>query len=172
MKNRHGLSRNIPADIAREIRRRSKFGCVICRCAIYQYEHIDPEFADAREHDPNAICLLCGGCHDRVTRGQLSKETVKTKYSEIQESQTIARPFEELDLATNQISIVLGSATFESAQCLLRINGKDILTISPPKEGAAFPTLNGIFCDRTGREIFRVSDNLWEGAVEAWDVQV
>ena len=170
--NRHGLSRKIPADIAHEIRRRSKFGCIMCRCAIYQYEHIDPEFADAREHNPNAICLLCGGCHDRVTRGRLSKETVKAKYFEIRESKVIARPFEELDLATNQISIVLGSATFEYAQCLLRINGEDVLTITPPKEGAAFPTLNGIFCDRAGREIFRITDNVWEGPVEAWDVQI
>ena len=170
--NRHGLSRNIPSDIAREIRRRSKFGCVNCRCAIYQYEHIDPEFADAHEHDPSAICLLCGGCHDRVTRGRLAKETVKTKYLETQGSKDIARPFEELDLATNQISIVLGSATFEYAQCLLRINGQDVLTIRPPKEGAAFPTLNGIFCDRTGREIFRITDNVWEGPSEVWDVQI
>jgi hypothetical protein len=159
-------------DIAREIRRRSKFGCVMCRCAIYQYEHIDPEFADAREHDPNAICLLCGGCHDRVTRGRLSKETVKAKYLEIQNSQDIARPFEELDLATDQISVVLGSAKFEYVQCLLRINGDDILTISPPKDGAAFPTINGVFCDCNGREIFRIAENVWEGPVDAWDVQI
>ena len=170
--NRHGLSRSIPADTAHEIRRRSKFGCVICRCAIYQYEHIRPEFADARKHDPDAICLLCGGCHDRVTRGRLSKETVKAKYLEVQNSSEIARPFEELDLATNQISVILGSATFEYAQCLVRINGEDVLTISPPKDGAAFPTLNGIFCDRAAREIFRITDNVWEGPLEAWDVQI
>lgn len=170
--NRHGLSRNIPADIAREVRRRSKFGCVMCRCAIYQFEHIDPEFADARKHDPNAICLLCGSCHDRVTRGRLSKETVKAKYLEIQNSQEISRPFEEFDLATNQISVVLGSATFEYLECLLRINGEDVLTIRPPKDGAAFPALNGIFCDRAGREIFRITDNVWEGPVDAWDVQI
>lgn len=171
-RNHHGLSRNIPANIAHKIRKQSKFGCIFCRCAIYQYEHIDPEFTDAREHDPNAICLLCGSCHDRVTRGRLSKETVKAKYLEIRNSKNVARPFEELDLAANQISIVLGSATFEYSQCLLRINGKNILSISPPKEGAAFPTLIGIFCDRTGHEIFRIKDNVWEGPVEAWDVQI
>lgn len=170
--NCYGLKRSIPADVALEIRKRSKFGCIMCRCAIYQYEHIDPEFADAKQHDPSAICLLCGGCHDRVTRGRLSKDTVKAKYLEIQESKETARPFEELDLASNKISVVLGSAKFEYAKCLLRINGEDILSISPPREGATFPTLSGVFCDHTGREIFRITDNIWEGPLDAWDVQV
>jgi magnesium chelatase family protein len=47
--NKHGLSRTIPAEIRREIRQRSKFGCVICRNAIYTYEHIDPTFVNAKE---------------------------------------------------------------------------------------------------------------------------
>lgn len=44
--------------------------------AVCVYEHIDPEFKDAQEHDPACMALLCGGCHDRVTRGYLSKQTV------------------------------------------------------------------------------------------------
>jgi hypothetical protein len=94
------------------------------------------------------------------------------KYLEVQTSDQVGRPFEELDLATNQISVVIGSATFEYAQCLLRINGEQILTISPPKDGAAFPALNGIFCDRSAREVFRITDNVWEGPLEAWDVHI
>jgi hypothetical protein len=143
--NRHGLSRYIPADIALDVRRRSKFGCVICRCAIYQYEHIEPEFADARQHRAENICLLCGGCHDRVTRGRLSKETVRGKYEEVQRSDAIRRPFENLDLSTNSPSVVIGSATFEPSKCLFRINGENILAITPPQDGAGFPTLNGVF---------------------------
>ncbi len=33
--NRYGLSRNIPVDVAREIRRQSKFGCVIYRVTLF-----------------------------------------------------------------------------------------------------------------------------------------
>jgi len=69
--NRHALPDYIPEPIAREIRQRCGFGCVICRK--------DPTFEDAQRHDPNCIVLLCGGCHDRVTRGFLSKDTVKRK---------------------------------------------------------------------------------------------
>ena len=170
--NRHGLSRHLPADIALDVRRRSKFGCVICRCAIYQYEHIEPEFADAREHRAENICLLCGGCHDRVTRGRLSKETVRSRYEEVQRSDAIPRPFENLDLSTNSLTVVIGSATFEHTKCLLRINGEDILAITPPQDGAGFPTLNGVFYDSSGRESFRIIENIWEGPIDCWDIEI
>lgn len=170
--NRHGLPRYIPEAIALDVRRRSKFGCVICRCAIYQYEHIEPEYAEARAHEPDKICLLCGGCHDKVTRGRLSKETVKTRYKHVQQSTEIRRPFEELDLSAQHICVAMGTTNFEYARHLLRINGRDLLSITPPKDGSKFPTLNGVFCDREGRESFRVSDNVWEGPIDAWDIRV
>ena len=171
-RNRHGLSRHIPADIALEIRQKSKFGCVVCRCAIYQYEHIEPEFADAQAHEAENICLLCGGCHDRVTRRRLSKEAVRAKYDEVQRSDAIRRPFENLDLLTNSLAVQIGSATFEHTRCLLRINGEDILAITPPEDGASFPTLNSIFYDSSGRESFRITENVWEGPLSAWDIKI
>lgn len=66
----------------------------------------------------------------------------------------------------------MGSAKFECARHLLRINGRDLLSITPPKDGSAFPTLNGVFCDRNGREVFRIMDNVWEGPTDAWDIRV
>lgn len=170
--NKFGLSRYIPADVAFEVRKRSKFGCVVCRCAIYQYEHIDPQFADASSHEPENICLLCGGCHDRVTRGRLSKKTVRTHYENTQSDSEVRRPFEELDLSTTALSIALGSSTFNHSKALLRVNGEDILAINPAADGEAFPKLSGIFYDTTGCEIFRIRNNVWEGSIDAWDIEV
>lgn len=147
MANKFGLQRYIPQDIALEVRRRSKFGCVMCRCAIYQYEHLDPEYAEAKVHDPDKICLLCGGCHDRVTRGRLSKDTVKARYLEVQESSEISRPFEELDLSAQNISVEMGTAKFDLAHHLLRINGRDLLSITPPKEGPDVMGGTPVFAD-------------------------
>lgn len=171
-KNQFGLGRHIPADVALEVRRRSKFGCVNCRVVVYQYHHILPEFHEAKSHDPDAICLLCGGCHDRATRGRLSKQTIQAKYEEVQACDDIKRPFEDFDLRTNQITVKLGTATFEQANCLININGTDLLAINPPKDGAIFPSLSGTFCDRSGKEIFRITENVWEGPNDAWDIKV
>ncbi len=78
--NKYGLSRRIPAEIRRDVRQRSNFGCIICRRGFYQYEHIDPPYENAKEHNPENICCLCGACHDAVTRGQLSKRMIKNAY--------------------------------------------------------------------------------------------
>ena len=172
MKNKYGLPRHIPEAVALEVRRRSKFGCVICRSAIYQYEHIDPEFADATEHEPDKICLLCGGCHDKVTRGRLSKETVKAKYNKVMESDEIQNPFEELDLSAHNICVDMATVKFEYARHILRINGRDLFSITPPRDGSSFPSLDGVFCDSNGHETLRITNNVWEGAVEAWDIRV
>lgn len=77
MKNKYGLSRDIPADVKRAVRQACGYGCIICGAAIVEYEHVDPPFPEAREHDPRAIALLCPQCHAKVTRGFLAKQTVK-----------------------------------------------------------------------------------------------
>jgi hypothetical protein len=74
--NKLGLSRAIPEAIRRKIRQDSGFGCVICGLAIASYEHIDPEFHEATEHDPDKMTFLCEGCRSRVTRGVWSKDKV------------------------------------------------------------------------------------------------
>ncbi|MBI3716478.1 MAG: hypothetical protein HY255_10835, partial [Betaproteobacteria bacterium] len=172
MTNQFGLPRAIPEHVRREVRQRSRFGCILCRSAIYQYEHIYPEFANAKAHEADKICLLCGGCHDKVSRGRIAKDTVKTRYLEIQESNEVRPPFEELSLSSTNISVAIGSANFEHTPNLIRINGQNLLSITPPKDGAAFPTLNGIFCDHAGRESLRIVENVWEGAIDAWDISV
>lgn len=54
-----------------------KIGCVLCGKAICQFEHVDPPFSQAKAHDPSKITLLCGYCHDKVTRSLISKNTIK-----------------------------------------------------------------------------------------------
>lgn len=87
-------------------------------------------------------------------------------------STIIRRPFEELDLSANNISVVMGSAKFDYARHLFRINGRNLLSITPPKEGSTFPSLNGVFCDHNGKETLRITDNVWEGSIDAWDIQI
>lgn len=170
--NAHGLSRHIPADVALEIRRRSKFGCVHCRNAVYQYEHIDPEFHEATAHDPDHMCLLCGGCHDRVTRGRISKHTIRDDYKRVQQASDIRRPFEELDLNTQSLTIRFGSCSFRQSNSLITVNGETLLSILPPAQGECAPRITGVFYDGSGNESFRIVDNVWEGALDSWDITV
>ena len=87
--NKYGLSRTIPEDIKRQIRQRSKFGCLICRQAIYTYEHIDPVFVEASEHDPDCMCLLCPNHQRDSTDGVLSKSEIMEAYHHVQSSDDV-----------------------------------------------------------------------------------
>lgn len=47
--NKYGLKDTISSLVKREVRQRCGFGCVNCGNAVYQYEHLDPTFAEAKE---------------------------------------------------------------------------------------------------------------------------
>ena len=129
-RNQFNLSRYIPQEVKRQIRVQSKFGCVICRNAICHYEHIEPEFHEAREHNPDKMCLLCGGCHDKVTRGRTSKDTVKRKYEEIQNDSNIKAPCDEFDFASQNPVIELGAGTFEYCDNIIQFGNDTLLKIN------------------------------------------
>lgn len=169
--NKFGLSRTIPSAIQLNVRQRSKFGCVLCRCAIYEYHHIAP-YHDATSHDADKICLLCGTCHSKVSKGRISEMTVRSKYEEVQSSEKIKRPFDDFDLSSELLSLGLGGATFHQTKIFLRINDENILSVNPPANGEAFPTLNGVFYDGIGQEVFRISNNVWESPNNLWDIEI
>lgn len=170
--NKHGLSRDIPAKVERDVRVRSKFGCVFCRSAIYQYEHITPEFSDATEHNSDHICLLCGRCHDKVTKGQISKNSVRRQYEKVQKEAEIRRPFDDFVLDSHCLTVVLGSSIFHGARTLIEIDGEAVLAIEPPEDGSSFPTISGEFSDENGKDLFRIEKNVWSGRPDAWDLKV
>ena len=174
MKNRHGLSRHIPAKIAREVRRRSKFGCVICRRGIYQFEHIDPPFESATSHDASKICCLCGGCHELVTRGHLSKAAIQKKYLEIQRAKIdeVQPPTGPLDFHDGKAELLIGGITYRQAPAaIVRYHGVDVMTVRPGAGGQP-GEITAIFTDESGNETLRLVRNEWQGVLDAWDIEI
>jgi hypothetical protein len=122
-KNKHGLTRDIPNDVTRQVRQRDGFGCVICGSAFYTYAHFDPEFVDAKKHDPDGICLLCGTCHRRKTSGLLSTESVKQAVLHPKCKET-GFSCGALDVGNQHPEIILGSFTAYTAKVLIEIYEK------------------------------------------------
>jgi hypothetical protein len=144
----------------------------MCRCAIYEYEHIIPEFHDALEHNPEYMCLLCGRCHKKVTKGLLSKATIQQKYKEIQNTTDVKNPFDDLDLSHNNITVKLGSCIFRHSNCLILVDNIIVLAIEPPEDESSFPVLSGFFADDNGNELFRINKNEWQGSNHVWDIEI
>lgn len=170
--NQFGLSRHIPEPMKREIRRRSKFGCVHCRFALIEYAHISPAFHEAREHNPDDICLLCGHCHKSFDGGWLSEETVRQDYLAIQNDDQAKRPGDEFNLNHGHITVKLGSSIFRYSKKLIVLDGTTVLAIEPPEDGSSFPTLSGSFTDEHGNELLRIDRNVWSGTCDAWDSRI
>lgn len=171
--NKFELSRDIPVAVKREVRRRCKFGCVICRRGFYQYEHIDP-FESVRSHDPDRICCLCGGCHDAVTRGQLSKSAVDKAYREISAADpaAVTPPIGPLDFHTGAANLVIGGLRYSPAvKSVLRYHGQDIVRVDPGVEEEP-GAITALFCDDRGVPVLELRENEWVGEPANWDIDV
>lgn len=170
--NKHGLNRYIQLEVKRQVRMNSKFGCVMCRSGFYQYEHIDPSFEDAKAHDADAICCLCGSCHDAVTRGRLSKESIKSAYEKIKIASIDeqSRPVGPLDFHNGNAEIVVGGIQYSPAvKTLLRYNSIDLIKLIPGGENEP-GRISAIFTDENGNTVLWLIENEWIGALENWDI--
>lgn len=169
--NKNGLTDTIASSVKREVRQRCGFGCVNCGNAVYQYEHLEPTFAEAKEHNPEHIVLLCGGCHDRVSRKILSKETIKLR-SQNPVCKQNGFSFGPFDLGLVEPTVKIGTLTCKNVESLIQIDGESIFSIKKPEcEGAPF-RINAYLADRDGVEILKIKDNEWITSIFSWDVEV
>jgi hypothetical protein len=170
-KNRFGLSRNIPPDVKRQVRRTCGFGCAICGGSIFEYEHVEPTFADAREHDPEAITLLCPQCHAKVTRGFLSKQTVKEA---TQSPACRRRGFsnELFDLGRTHPKLMFGGITLLKCPIPIEVAGVPLFEIKAAEELGGPFRLSGNFYNSRGQLSLEIVDNEWRAYNSNWDVEV
>jgi hypothetical protein len=170
MKNRHGLSRDIPDPVRRAVRQRCGYGCVVCGAAIVEYEHIEPVFAHARRHDPEAIALLCPQCHAKVTRRFMAKSTVMEA---MMAPAAKARGFssEVFDLGRAQLTIVFAGTTIENTPIPITVRGVPLLSIMPGEEDGAPFRLSGHFQNSKGTRSLRIVENEWQPLSVNWDVE-
>jgi hypothetical protein len=169
-KNKYGLSRKIPAEVTRIVRQRDGFGCVVCGSAFYTYDHFDPEFSEARTHNPDGICLLCGTCHRRKTSGLLSLESEKKAVLR-PKTKKIGFSWGVFDVGQEHPEILLGSFTAYNVNVLIKIDGYEIFSILPPEEARGPFRINARLTDPDGRTILEIVENEWRTPPENWDVE-
>jgi len=168
--NEHGLSRDIPDPVKREVRQRSGFGCVVCGGAVYQYEHVRPPFSEATEHRAEGITLLCGGCHDRKTRRILSVESVlgSMKHPKSREQGFSFGPFD----VQGHPDVLVGPFKAIKTKTVIRMFGETILGVDAPEELGGPFRLSAHLRDRDGNTTLSIQQNEWRTPSANWDVEV
>ena len=169
-KNRFGLKRNIPADVKRAVRQRCGFGCVVCGSSIYQYEHFDPEFKNASEHQADGVTLLCGACHEKKTRKLWSKEKIaENNRNPYALKQGFSSDFFDVDVV--QPTIIIGGTKFLGQGDLIIVKGTSIISIRPPVQANSPFLISGIFCNDLGNPMFSIVENEFRNGIHNWDVE-
>ncbi|WP_155914609.1 HNH endonuclease [Asticcacaulis sp. AC460] len=169
--NKNGLGRDIPEAIARKVRQRDGFGCIVCGGALITYDHFEPEFVDATEHTAEGIILLCIACHGKKTKGLLSRETIE-KFRNNQKAKQIGFSFEAFDVGDEHPEIIIGNYVCINVQSILYIYGVDALSIHPPEAPGGPFRINANFLDERGQPILKIVNNEWRTPIENWDVTV
>lgn len=169
--NKHGLSRDIRSDVKRNVRQRCGFGCVVCGLGIIQYEHIDPEFHEAQQHEPEKIALLCPQCHAKVTTRFWSKEKIKIAMSNPKcKSQGFTK--EVFDFCGGHPILQFGGMTLKNCPIPIEVGGLPLFKIEKPEVNGGPFRLSGIFCDNNGNQTLQIVENEWVASTNNWDVEV
>ncbi len=170
MTNQFGLSRNIPESIKRQVRQRCGYGCVICGTGIVEYEHIRPEFAKAKAHDPLGIALLCPTCHAKKTRNFLSARRV-LEAMERPAAKTSGFAFSELENHRSHPYVVLGGMTLMNCPTPVQVGGIPLIRIEQAEEACGPYQITASFFDENGIPSLFIRRNEWQVAANTWDVE-
>lgn len=166
--NKYGLTRSIPVSVKLEVRKRCGFGCVICAVPIVEYEHVEPTFAEAKEHNPDAIALLCPSCHARVTKGLFSKDKVKLAMRE-PAALKAGSVVDIFDFCGAHPKIIFGGAILENCKIPIMIKGEPLLEIEKGDNGFL---ISGKFYGSDGVLSLEIIKNEWICSSEVWDLNI
>lgn len=166
--NRFGLARNIPAETKRAVRQACGFGCVICGNPFIQYHHADLAFANAVEHDPRKITLLCGGCHDRVSRGTYSDEKVREHIAKPY-CRTNGPAFCDLDFGSVAPNVRFAGTNFEDCVFPIRVADYGLIMLEKPTAPNSPVQISAFFTNTRGEVSVAISHNNVLLMPENWD---
>ncbi len=164
--NKHGLKRYISSPTRRAIRKACYFGCVICGQLPYTYEHFDPPFKDAKEHDPEGMALLCGNHQIDTTSGRLSKERIAKARASPANASRDPSWTQYLD---GPISLRFGGNVITGReQASVRVNETVLIGFKCKRDEVL---LSGAFCDLDGKATLKFKDNEIVASQMSWDVE-
>lgn len=164
------VSRNIPQNIKRKVRKASYYGCIRCGNPIVDYHHIE-QFSEVKKHEENNIVLLCPNCHREATIGTYFKEKVyKDKRNPFNKktknihNQLILQSFSKMVLK-------LGTNQFQNTPVIIKAFNQNILYFNIDEDGDAL--LNAVFYDNQNNLIAKIVDNEWIAYIDEnlWDIE-
>lgn len=164
----------IPNEVKREVRQRCGFGCVVCGCPIYEYEHMK-EYAIVKRHISEEITLLCPMHHSLKTRKLLSPLVIEENNKDPYNRRNSYTKPEFLNYFGNSAIILIGGSTFEIIDeghgifnIPLKVLGQPIIKVSL-NNNEFF--LDILLCDENDNVLLKVENNNVIYNIDVWDIE-
>jgi hypothetical protein len=171
MRNKYGLSRDIPSEVKRVVRQRCGYGCVICAGAIVDYEHFSPEFSKATRHNAEGITLLCPMCHAKKTRNMLSQRRLR-EANQDPAARKVRYAFSDVEASEGRPFIKLAGMTIRNCRVPLQVCGYPLFQVEGPEEMNGPYRLTASFFNRQAQPSLFIRQNEWKVFSDSWDVEV
>lgn len=166
--NKYGLKRYIGASIEQQIRKDAGYGCVVCGSLFCDYEHIEPEFHDAKKHDPEKMTMLCEACHGKVTGKRKSKKRVwDAKANPFCKQHGVVR--EEIEPCFTP-TFEIGKSFVHDVEIILTVHGKPLMWLESPDELEEPFKVNAIFHNHKGELIACLNRNQFTSVIGSHDL--
>ena len=166
-------NRHIPAPVAREVRQRCGFCCVLCGQPIVEYEHMIP-FADVQEHNASDITLLCSQCHRKKTSGLISVDAIR-EADQNPYMKSCEKSAPEMFSYPNNLPYLLEVGSCGLMIAHPHVNEIDAIVIDSVsflklKNDKGRLLLSIAVTDRMGRPLVVIIDNVLQVYPDAWDI--
>jgi hypothetical protein len=166
-------ARNVPLPIAREVRQRCGFGCVMCGMPLYEYEHL-LGWANVKRHVAEEITLLCDQHHRERTNSLLTEEQVRAADADPHNlRQGVSKPY-DLHFTGEECRITVGSNSFTTRDtghgtiCVpISIDGVPLIGFVL-SDGHLLLNIN--LFDERNNCFLRIVNNVLFYSVEPWDI--
>ena len=163
----------IPEPLKREIRQRDGFGCVLCGCPLYVYEHFE-EFSKVKEHTLGNIYLLCD-THHREKEHLLPLEKIETARKSPRNRKAEFTHLHPLHYFGDKCVLKIGSSTFRSVLSELNNSFSAIVVENEEIFNFRFEDGHILFTtkiyDPDGNLVVHILDNQLLIKTENWDVE-
>lgn len=164
----------IPDPIRREVRQRCGFGCVICGCPVYDYEHM-LEWSIVKRHVASEITLLCDKHHRAKTSRLLSPEIVKRANEKPFNLNRSASAPDPLYFEGEKAIVNIGDCTFstlyngnETSLTALQILDKPIIKVTL-MDGHYLLDIE--LFNKNNELLLSIKSSILEYSVGTWDIE-
>jgi hypothetical protein len=103
---------------------------------------------------------FASGSKDKIRDALLSPKCLENGYTS-----------DIFDIGKSTPTVKIGNTLWENVPTILQIEDIPILEIRKSRENKNTFEISALFCNENGKEIFKITNNKWQGNMTNWDIE-